>query len=62
MVAFVLSNFDENQQYLDLDNNQGLLQFEQRAMKLCMVLVWIVILIVSEGFGSNTVCFCFMML
>ena len=42
LVAFVLSNFDENQQYLDLDNNQGLLRFEQRAMKLCMVLVWIV--------------------
>ena len=33
-----------------------------RTMKLCMVLVWIVILILSEGFGSNTVCFCFMML
>ena len=32
-----------------------------RAMKLCMVLVWIVILILSEGFGGNTVCFCFMM-
>ena len=27
-----------------------------RAMKLCMVLVWIVILKLSEGFGSNTVC------
>ena len=27
-----------------------------RAMKLCMVLVWIVILILSEWFGSNTVC------
>ena len=33
-----------------------------RAMKLCMVLVWIVILILSEGFGGNTVCFSFMML
>ena len=33
-----------------------------RAMKLCMVLVWIVILIVSEGFGGNTICFCFTML
>ena len=33
-----------------------------RAMKLCTVLVWIVILTVSEGFGSDTVCFCFMML
>ena len=33
-----------------------------RAMKLCMVLEWIVILILSEGFRSNTVCFCFMML
>ena len=28
-----------------------------RAMKLCMVLVWIVILILSQGFGCNTVCF-----
>ena len=33
-----------------------------RAMKLSMVLVWIVILIFSKGFGGNTVCFCFMML
>ena len=37
-----------------------------RAMKLCMVLVWIVmeivILILAEEFGSNTVGFCFMML
>ena len=32
-----------------------------RAMELCMVLVWIVILILSEGFGSNTICFCFLM-
>ena len=32
-----------------------------RAMRLCMVLVWIVI-ILSEGFRSNTVCFSFMML
>ena len=33
-----------------------------RAMKLCMVLLWIVVLILSRGFGGNTVCFCFMML
>ena len=33
-----------------------------RAMKLCMVLVWIVILILTEGFGSNKVCFSFMIL
>ena len=33
-----------------------------RAMKLCKVLVWIVTLILSEGFGSNTVCFSFLML
>ena len=26
-----------------------------RAMKVCMVFVWIVILILSEGFGGNTV-------
>ena len=32
-----------------------------RAMKLCMVLLWIVILLLSEGFGGSTVCFCFMM-
>ena len=32
-----------------------------RAIKHCTVLVWTVILIVSEGFGGNTVCFCFMM-
>jgi len=32
-----------------------------RAMKLCMVLVWTVILILSEELGGNTVCFCFMM-
>ena len=33
-----------------------------RAMTLCMVFVWIVILILSEGFGGNTVSFCFMVL
>ena len=33
-----------------------------RANKLCLVLVWVVILILSEGFGSNTVGFCLMML
>ena len=33
-----------------------------RVMKLCMLLVWIVILILSEGSGGTTVCFCFMML
>ena len=33
-----------------------------RAMKLCMVLLRIVILIVPEGFGGNTVCVCFVML
>ena len=32
------------------------LQTKVRAMKLCMMLVWIVILILSEWFGSNTVC------
>jgi len=32
-----------------------------RAMKLCVMLVWIVILILSEGFGGNTVLFGFMM-
>ena len=26
-----------------------------RAMKLCMMLVWIVILLLSDGFGGNTV-------
>ena len=30
-------------------------------MKFCMVLVCIVILILSEGSGGNTVLFCFMM-
>ena len=29
VVAFVLSNFDENQQCLDIDNHRGLLSFEQ---------------------------------
>ena len=29
MVALVLSNFDENRQCLGLDNNRGLLSFEQ---------------------------------
>ena len=33
-----------------------------RAIKPCMVLVWVVILILSEGFGNNTVSFCLMML
>ena len=32
-----------------------------RAMKLCVMLIWIVILILSEGFGGNNVLFCFMM-
>ena len=29
VVAFVFSNFDENQQCLGIDNNRGLLNFEQ---------------------------------
>ena len=33
-----------------------------RAMKLCRVCAWTVILILSEGFSGNTVCFCFTML
>ena len=33
-----------------------------RAIKLCLVLIWIVILILSEGYDIDTVCFRFMML
>ena len=33
-----------------------------RAIKRCMVLIWVIILILSEGFGSNKVRFCLMML
>ena len=42
---------------LGLDNNRrrlaGSALNKVRAMTLCMVLVWIVILLLSEGFGSN---------
>ena len=61
MVAFVLSNF-----FMLISNVWALTTTEVcsalnkvRAMKLCMVLVWIVILILSEGFGSNTFLFLF---
>ena len=64
MVAFVLSNFDESRQCLGLDNNRSLLSFEQSESNetlhgACMDSYFLSLL---QGFGSDTVCFCFMML